>query len=72
MFPTIEVTNAFRWAGFAITISGRVYYINLSDARKLVWGKEVTKELIKDKVSETLFSSDNSFYDFFSKTQLRK
>ena len=67
-----SVPTSTCWAGFAITISGRVYYINLTDARKLVWGKEVTKELIKDKVSETLFSSDNSFYDFFSKTQLRK
>ena len=28
MFPQIDVVNAFKWAGFKITISNRVYHIN--------------------------------------------
>lgn len=72
MFPKIEVANAFKWAGFKITISDRVYYINLSDARSFVWKNDVTKELIKNKVTETLFARENSFQEFFDKTQLRK
>lgn len=68
MFPKIEVTNAFKWAWFKIILDWCAYYINLSDARKFTWEKEVTKSAIKDKIISSLWG----FITFFHTTQSKK